>query len=93
MAHTNLPTRPRRFRSRARPSPFDFSLIQGAPHDMPEKYFDKLPKFSGSSAKSIEEHIESVWNYMDVYGAEAEDVYMVALKTSLEGDARCYLPN
>ena len=25
---------------------------------------------------------------MDAYGAEAEDLYMIALKTSLEGDAR-----
>ena len=63
-------------------------MIQGAPHDMPKKYFDKLPKFNGLLVIPIEEHIESVWNYMDAYGAEAEDVYMVALKASLEGDAR-----
>ena len=44
--------------------------------------------FNGSLAIPIEEHIESVWNYMDAYGAEAEDVYMVALESSLEGDAR-----
>ena len=37
MAHTNPPAGPRRFESRAMPSPFNFSLIQGAPHDMPEK--------------------------------------------------------
>ena len=54
---------------------------------MPNKYLDKLPKFNGSSAIPIEKHIESTWNYMDAYGAEAEDVYMVALKSSLEGDA------
>ena len=53
---------------------------------MPEKYFDK-PKFNGSSAIPIEVHIESVWNYMNVYKDEAEDVYMIALKTSLEGDS------
>ena len=54
---------------------------------MPEKYFDKLPKFNGSSAIPIEEHIESVWNYMDAYGAKVEDVYMVSLEASLEGDS------
>ena len=57
---------------------------------MPDKYFDKLLKFNGSSAISIEEHIESVWNYMDAYRAEAEDVYMVSLKASLEGDSRSW---
>ena len=66
-------------------------MIHGAPHDLPEKYFDKLPRFNGSSAIPIEEHIESVWNYMDSYGVEAEDVYMVALKASLEGDAKSWL--
>ena len=57
---------------------------------MPDKYFDKLPKSNGSSAILIEEHTESVWNYMDAYRAEAEDVYMVSLKASLEGDARSW---
>ena len=62
-------------------------MIHGDPHDLPKKYFDKLPRFNGSSTVPIEEHIESVWNYMDAYGDEYEDVYMVALKASLEGDA------
>ena len=57
---------------------------------MPKKYFDKLPRFNGSSAIPIEEDIELVWNYMDAYGAEDEDVYMVALRASLEGDARSW---
>ena len=83
MAHTNPLAVPRQFGSLSRPSPFDFSMIHGAPHDLPEKYFDKLPRFNGSSVIPIEEHIESVCNYMDSYGAEAEDVYMVSLKASL----------
>ena len=55
---------------------------------MPEKYFDKLPKFNGSSAIPVEEHIEAIWNYIEAYRAEAEDVYMRALMSSLEGDVR-----
>ena len=55
---------------------------------MAEKYFDKFRKFNGSSAIRVEERIESVWNYMDAYGVEVEDVYMVALKSSFEGDSR-----
>ena len=80
MANTNPLVGPRRLGNKTRPSPFDFSKIQGAPHDMPEKYFDKLPKFNGSSVVPIEEHIEAC-------GAEVEDVYMRALMFSLEGDA------
>ena len=59
-----------------------------APCDFPEKYFDKLPRFNGSLAIPINEHIESVWNYMDDYGDEFEDVYMAALKESLEVDPK-----
>ena len=55
---------------------------------MHEKYFVKLPRFNGSSVVPIEEPIESVWNYMDAYRVEAEDVYMVVLKASLEGDSQ-----
>ena len=87
MVNTNPPVEPRRFGNRARSSPFDFSQIQGAPHDMLEKYFDKLSKFNGSSALPFEEHIEAVWNYIEACGAK-EDVYMRALVSSLEGDAR-----
>ena len=35
------------FGRKAKASPLDFSLILGAPHDMPEKYFEKVPKFDG----------------------------------------------
>ena len=65
-------------------------MIHGDPHDLPKKYFDKLPRFNGSTTIPIEGHIESVWSYIDAYEAKAEDVYMVALKASLEGDARSW---
>ena len=55
---------------------------------MPEKYIDKLPKLNDSSAIPVEEHIEAVWNYIEACGAEEENVYMRALMSSLEGDAR-----
>ena len=48
------------FGRKAKASPLDFSLIPGAPHDMPEKYFEKVPKFDGVSAISIEDHIDKV---------------------------------
>ena len=54
------PQNPRIFGRKAKASPLDFSLIQGAPHDMPEKYFEKVAKFDGVSATSIEDHIDKV---------------------------------
>ena len=41
------PQNPRIFGRKAKASRLDFSLIQGAPHDMPDKYFKKVPKFDG----------------------------------------------
>ena len=61
MANTNPPPKPRNFENKTRPYPFDFLQIQGAPHDMSEKYFDKLPKFNGISTITIEDHIQVVW--------------------------------
>ena len=76
------------FGRKAKASPLDFSLIPGAPHDMPEKYFEKVPKFDGVSATSIEDHIDKVWDHMEAYGAVDEDVFMRGLLFSLEGDVR-----
>ena len=76
------------FGRKAKASPLDFSLIQGAPHDMPKKYFEKVPKFDGVSTTSIEDHIDKVWDHMEAYGAVDEDVFMRGLLHSLEEDAR-----
>ena len=76
------------FGNKVRTSPLDFSHVLGAPHDMPDKYFEKIPKFNGNCATSIEDHIENVWAHMEAYGAEEEDVFMRGLFASLEGDAR-----
>ena len=76
------------FGRKAKASPLDFSLIPGAPHDMPEKYFEKVPKFDGVSATSIEDHIDKVWDHMEAYGAVDEDVFMRGLLFSLERDVR-----
>ena len=94
MARTNTsgnqnappPQNPRIFGRKGKASPLDFSLIQGAPHDMPEKYFEKVPKFDGVSATSIEDHIDKVWDHMEAYGAVDDDVFMRGLMYSLEGD-------
>ena len=82
------PQNSRIFGRKAKPSPLDFSLIPGPPHDMPAKYFEKVPRFDGVSAISIEDHINKVWEHMEAYGAFDEDVFMRGFLHSLEGDVR-----
>ena len=76
------PQNSRVFGRKAKASPLDFSLVPGAPHDMLENYFEKVPKFDGVSATSIEDHIDKVWDHMD------EDVFMRGISFYLEGDVR-----
>ena len=57
-------------------SPFDFSEIPGAPHPMPNDYTRRLPQFSGNNDISIESHLDILWDYMEIRGADNEDVYM-----------------
>ena len=76
------------FGRKAKSSPVDFSLITGAPHDMPKKYFEKVPRFDGVSATSIKDHIDKVWDHMEAYEAVDEDVFMRGILFSLEGDVR-----
>ena len=78
----------RAFGNKAKASPFDLSQIVGSPHDMPDKYFESIPKFSSNCAITIEDHIDVVWSHLEAYGAEEEDVYKRGLLFSLEGEAR-----
>ena len=90
MAHTTANTntnQPRTFGNKAKASPFDLSQIAGSPHDMPDKYFERNPKFSGNCATTIEDHIDVVWSHLEAYGVEEEDVYMRGFLFSLEGEA------
>ena len=81
----------RAVRKKAKPSPFDFSEILGAPHPMPKGYSEGLPRFYVNAIESIEKHLDAVWYYMEAYGAEDEDVYMRALCESLGGNVDYWL--
>ena len=69
-------------------SHFDFSEILGAPHPMPNNYTRRLPQFSGNNDISIEIHLDILWDYMEIIGADNEYVYMRALEESLRGDVQ-----
>ena len=54
----------------------DFSEVYEAPHPMPKRYIEGLPRFFANSVESIESHLDALWCYMESLGAEHEDVYM-----------------
>ena len=71
------PTRiTRAVRKKAKQSPFDFSEILGAPHRMPSSDTRRLPQFNGNKDISIESHLDTLWNQMEIRGADNEGVYM-----------------
>ena len=51
-------------------------------------YIRRLPHFSGNNDVSIESHLDTLWYYIEIRGAENEDVYMQALAKSLQGDVQ-----
>ena len=81
----------RAVRKQAKPSPFDFPEIPGAPRPMPKGYSEGFPRYYANAIESIEKHLDSIWYYMEAYGAEHEDVYMRALGESLGGNANFWL--
>ena len=57
---------------------------------MPKDYIKKLSRFYGRNTTSIEDRLQILWDHMEVWGADDEDVYMQALGESLDGDARLW---
>jgi hypothetical protein len=43
--------------------PLDMSAIPGYPRQMPPKYEKWLPKFTGTDATSVEEHMTNFWAF------------------------------
>ena len=86
----NLEVSPSQLKKQDKQSPFDFSEIPRAPHPMPNDYIMRLPQFSGNNDISIESHLDILWDYMEIRGAENEDVFMRALGESLQGDVRLW---
>ena len=46
---------------------------------MPKDYIKMLPRFYGNNATSIEDHLQMLWDHMEVRDPDYEDVYMRAL--------------
>ena len=72
-------------------SRLDFSQVYEAPHPMPKRYSEGLPRFFANSIESIESHLDAFWCYMESLGTENEDVYMQDLGESLGGNVDFWL--
>jgi hypothetical protein len=58
-------------------APLDLTAIQGQPHALPTgEYCDRLPKFVGNNALTIEEHLNAFLKSVDDLEVEHEDVVM-----------------
>ena len=57
---------------------------------MPNDYTRRLPQFSGNNDICIEIHLDILWDYMEIRGANNEDVFMRALWKSLQGDVQLW---
>ena len=66
-------------------SPFDFFEIPGAPHPLPNDDTRRLPQFNKNKNISVEGHLDILWDYMEIRGADNADVYMRALGESITG--------
>jgi hypothetical protein len=47
--------------------PLDMSAIPGYPRQMPPKYEKWLPKFTGTDAISVEEHMSNFWAFFQLH--------------------------
>ena len=57
---------------------------------MPNDYTRRFPQFSGNNDISIEIHLDILWDYMEIIGADNEDVFVWALGESLQGDVQLW---
>ena len=67
--------------------PFDFTNIQGYPHDIPEKSIDNFPTFQGNNVLLEANHWRKFKNMANKFATNYEDVKMRLFTLSLEDDA------
>ena len=57
---------------------------------MLDDYTRRMPQFNGNKDISNESHLDILRDYMEIRGADNEDVYMRALRESLRGDVQLW---
>jgi hypothetical protein len=65
--------------------PLDMSAIPGYPRQMPPKYEKWLPKFFGTDAISVEEHMSNFWAFFQLHpiSDDVEDLVMKLFSATL----------
>lgn len=67
--------------------PLDTTEIQGAPHALPQKFNDWLPKFSGSKVITAKEHLNAFFATLeDNAASDHEDISLNLFVKSLKGE-------
>jgi hypothetical protein len=92
---TNIPTQANNQRQWSSNlfKPLDMIAIPGYPRQMPPKYEKWLPKFIGTDAISVEEHMSNFWEFFQLHpiSDDAEDLVMKLFSaTLLDASRRWY---
>jgi hypothetical protein len=68
------------------------SAIPGYPRKMPPKYEKWLPKFTGTDAINVEEHMRNFWVFFRIHPVSdyVEDLVMKLFSTNLLDSSRCW---
>jgi hypothetical protein len=63
-------------------------------HDLPVNYINNLPRFNGENVKiTVEKHIQSLEDFLDLYEVEDDNVYIRMFSLSLQGKVKNWLKN
>ena len=70
--------------------PLDMNEIMGYPWQMPPRYENWLPRFTGNDGIRVEDHMDNFWAFFQIHliSDDAGDLEMKLFSTTLHGIAR-----
>jgi hypothetical protein len=70
--------------------PLDMSEISGYPRQMPPRYENWLPRFTGNDGVRVEDHMDNFWAFFQLHpiSDDVEDLAMKLFSATLHGNAR-----
>jgi hypothetical protein len=75
--------------------PLDMNEILGYPRQMPPRYENWLPRFTGNDGVIAENHMDNFWAFFQLHtiSDDAEDLAMKLFSATLHGNARKWYDN